>query len=225
MEYEGKMKSKTDEVMEKMPTPLRNFGPEYIKAFVSFVDILGFRQIIADKRPIEINTLLDAVGFFSSQPELRRAPYSKTKNLPMVLQFSDSIIRIQPLDQNDENISAMDLFDGELSSLLLAQGNLACNGVLLRGGLTFGDVCVQKNRVFGPAFNKAYHLESSLARYPRIIVDECLCAQNSCNPIIDLVGYHNWTSLAFHLYEYMERYDDGQWGINYEVVALFETCV
>jgi len=168
-------KSSSNEVKKRKPTSLRDLGTDYRQAFVTFIDVLGFRRIVSDKKAEEINIILDKMGFFSMQPQLRHNPYSQTKHLPMVLQFSDSIIRIQPVAEDDDNISILDLYHGEITSLLLAQGNLVCNGVLVRGGFTYGKVCVHKDRIFGRAFNNAHHIESSLALYPRIVVDECLC--------------------------------------------------
>jgi len=202
-------------VKEKKPTSLRDLGTGYRQAFVTFIDVLGFRQIISDKKSEEINIILDKMGFFSNQPQLRCHPYSQTKHLPMVLQFSDSIIRVQPVDENDENIRILDFFHEEITTLLLAQGNLVCNGVLVRGGLTYGEVCVHKNRIFGPAFNNAYFIESSLARYPRIVIEECLCSYGNSNPVLKNVSYHDWVSVSSHIYDYLERADDGQWAINY----------
>ena len=205
----------SNDVKEKKPTSLRDLGAGYRQAFVTFIDVLGFRQVVSDKKAEEINIILDKMGFFSTQPQRRRLPYSQTMHLPMVLQFSDSIIRIQPVDEDNQNISIMDFYHEEIATLLLAQGNLVCNGVLVRGGLTYGKVCVHKDRVFGPAFNKAYLIESSLALYPRIVIDECLCSSDNNNPVIKNIGYHDWTTLSSHIYDYLERYDDGQWSINY----------
>ncbi len=202
-------------VKEKKPTSLRDLGTSYRQAFVTFIDVLGFRQIVSDKKPEEINIILDKMGFFSNQPQLRHDPYDQTKHLPMVLQFSDSIIRVQPVDENDQNISILDFFHEEITTLLLAQGNLVCNGVLVRGGLTYGKVCVYKDRIFGPAFNNAYFIESSLARYPRIVIEECLCSYGNSNPVLKNVSYHDWCSVSSQIYDYLERADDGQWAINY----------
>ncbi|TAV81566.1 hypothetical protein [Rhizobium leguminosarum] len=47
--------------------------------------------------------------------------------------------------------------------------------MLVRGGITKGPlVHVQGGRLFGPAMNEAYHLESKIASFPRIVMsDDC----------------------------------------------------
>jgi hypothetical protein len=47
------------------------------------------------------------------------------------------------------------------------------NGFIARGAITHGDLFYDntKNIWFGPAMNRAYHLESKKARFPRVIVD------------------------------------------------------
>ena len=45
-------------------------------------------------------------------------------------------------------------------------------GILLRGGITVGQLCHKDNIVYGPAMVEAYELESKSAIYPRVIVSE-----------------------------------------------------
>lgn len=47
------------------------------------------------------------------------------------------------------------------------------NGFLVRGAMTFGNIFYDstQNIWFGPAMNKAFDLESNMARYPRVIID------------------------------------------------------
>lgn len=204
------------ELQELEPTPLRDLGENYIYAFVTFIDILGFRNIIAGLDSSIVNARLDAMQIFNSAPQRRRAELQDTALLPMVCQFSDSIIRIQPVDVSErppkEHI--LDFYIGELESLLIAQGNLACNGIFIRGGMTYGQICVHKSRIFGPAFNRAYKLESEMARYPRIVIDQHLCEEFD-NPLISIVGKHDWGSSREHVFELLEQDNDGQWFVQY----------
>jgi hypothetical protein len=199
------------ELEKKMPTTIRDLGLSYKKAFVTFIDVLGFSRMVMQKSFEEINIILNKMDFFSRQPQLRRPSYSLDKHLPMVFQFSDSIIRIQPVDEDDDNVDILDFFQGEIESLLLAQGNLVCNGVLVRGGLTYGEVCVHQDRIFGRAFLKAHSIESTLAQYPRILIDENLLINNKDNPLKDSDLY----DCIYETMEYLERADDGHWFINY----------
>jgi hypothetical protein len=202
-------------IKELPPTAPRNLGQEYKDAFVTFIDILGFKNLVANKTATELNQVLGAFGIFSSQPQRRRSPYSDEKHLPIVSQFSDSIVRIQPVDNADDEIRILDFFHSEITTLLLTQGNLACNGVLIRGAMTYGRICVHNNRIFGPAFNEAYRIESSLARYPRIVIDEILCSNGNENPLIAQAGQSRWNAASSVIFDYLLRSDDGLWMVNY----------
>ena len=58
-----------------------------------------------------------------------------------------------------------------LMQLAIWQLGAAINGFLLRGGVTVGDVIHEDEIVFGPGLNRAYYLESKIARYPRFVLD------------------------------------------------------
>lgn len=47
---------------------------------------------------------------------------------------------------------------------------LLATGLLLRGGITSGDMYVQDDIIFGPALTEAYLLEEKNAKVPRIII-------------------------------------------------------
>lgn len=196
-------KNITNALQEAKPTSLRDLGPKYSTAFVTFIDILGFKELVVKQKAEKLNSILDKMCFFfTSQSQQRREPYCLEKHLPMILQFSDSIVRIQPVTTSDQETSVLDFFVGELEALLLAQGNLICNGVLIRGGLTYGEVCVHKDRIFGPAFMRAYQIESSLARYPRIVIDDALCQNGSSNPLYANYGHLEWSSAMWQILEF-----------------------
>lgn len=208
------MGHKKIELEECSPTGFRDLGEDYTNAFVTFIDILGFKNIIENDPPDLINKKLDAMAAFSSQPQRRLPGYAHESALPIVIQFSDSIIRVQP-DTGSDELDIASHFIGEITSLLLMQGNLACNGILIRGGLTYGKVCVRSGRIFGPAFNRAYALESSLARYPRILIDEFLALNSDRNPIVSRIGLTAWQQIYSDIFEYLYRSEDGQWTIDY----------
>ena len=46
--------------------------------------------------------------------------------------------------------------------------------LLLRGGITQGDLYIDENLVWGPALVDAYQLENTVALYPRIVIDSSL---------------------------------------------------
>jgi class 3 adenylate cyclase len=208
------------DVSEQAPTGLRDLGSGYVKAFVTFIDILGFKDHVGRDEPENINAKLDVVFAVSRLRQRRAAVYARSENAPMVLQFSDSIIRVQPVSQ-EESANPVDQLVGEIEALCLLQGNLVCNGILVRGGLAFGDVCIRESRIFGPAFIRAYELESILARYPRILVDERLVVVSDSNPFLAQASREMRNAANEALGELLERNDDGQFSVQY-LTHLFE---
>jgi hypothetical protein len=59
----------------------------------------------------------------------------------------------------------------ELLDLVHAQPELVREAVLLRSGLTIGNVFVDNAITFGPALIRAFELENDVAVSPRVIVD------------------------------------------------------
>jgi len=215
----GSAKSQSD-LVEQSPTRFRSLGTGYVPAFVTFLDILAFKELIKQHTPEDINAKLDALLTFSQVGQPRAGVYARAESAPMVMQFSDCIIRVQPLSQ-EEGVKPYDLMVGEIEALCMLQGNLVCNGILVRGGLTFGDVCIQESRIFGPAFIRAYELESKLARYPRILVDEHLVVPGDLNPFSARVGRATLEAASEAFEELLERNDDGQFSVQY-LTHLFE---
>jgi hypothetical protein len=82
-------------------------------------------------------------------------------------QFSDSLIVSFPYsDARDLNRLLKFVTEFQTSMLL--------NGLPIRGGVTVGPLFHSGSIAFGPAFNAAYHLESRVAKYPRVIIDPSL---------------------------------------------------
>jgi hypothetical protein len=137
----------------------------YQRAIVTFLDILGFAKIVEDASPSVIDLMLDAIDTTAAAPGLIR---HHTEEADVhVLSFSDSVIRIRPCSQHvSEGVLICELEDLAATQWLLTQ-----EGILVRGGMTIGDISVAESRAFGPAFVRAYELESRFAHSPRIVLD------------------------------------------------------
>jgi hypothetical protein len=139
----------------------------YRKAVITFVDILGFKEIIASSSYEHVAKKLETVR--------RLSGHSKDEDGdgfdPKVIQFSDSIIRIRPLDSIANKASRYGLLYFELLDLVHLQGELINHGVCVRGGVSFGNVHFDDSTLFGPGFVRAHELESIYANYPRIVID------------------------------------------------------
>jgi hypothetical protein len=146
------------------PTPerLADFkrDPSYERRVVVFYDMLGWRSEIADagNDPAKIGNL-------------RRLILSHTRVLSMpvkapvnVSTFSDNIVISTPVDR--VNVPYL------LRAIAIMQLMTTALHFLIRGGITVGNIYHDEEVVFGPAFNRAYELESQIAVYPRIIVEK-----------------------------------------------------
>jgi hypothetical protein len=76
--------------------------------------------------------------------------------------FSDNVVISQPICA--ETIAL-------IAHMAITQIASSMKGFLLRGGITIGDIVHDEEAVFGPGLNRAYELESEVARYPRFVID------------------------------------------------------
>lgn len=131
--------------------------------FVAFIDLLGFSEMVrsdceSSNPPKYLELLYDAHV---------RAAALFGKDLDAGLtQFSDSIVVSRPFD-----LPALPNF---ISTIAAWQRSLLADGLLCRGGVTFGKHFVKDRFLFSQGLIDAYHLESKQAKYPRIVVSEDL---------------------------------------------------
>src|SRR5262249_7200358 len=130
----------------------------YERRVVIFYDVLGWQKHIkrAGKKREDIG-LLRRVGL-----KKVRAPQLKKDLEIKGSTFSDNVGISQKPGSNTPML---------LMQLAIWQLGAAINGFLLRGGVTVGDVIHEDEIVFGPGVNRAYYLESKIARYPRFVLD------------------------------------------------------
>lgn len=176
----------------------------YIRSVVTFVDILGFADLVRDGYAADIADMLDAIG------ETAARPLGGKDNTTSVVAFSDSVIRARPIGPE----SIYDAMLHEIQDLATAQWQLLEFGMLIRGGTTVGDVSIAEGRAFGPGFVQAYRLESALASSPRIIIDP---------GVVEMIRGHlseagttsGRTELIVALRDHIRLGDDGLWFIDY----------
>lgn len=137
----------------------------YEKQLVAFIDILGFQKITEELEN-------DEIKFNRLYEELTRW-YIGTGNAnpferdftPKKYMFSDNIaICTKQLDSN-----SIHFFLNEINVLC---GRMAYYGFWTRGGIYYGNIKHDGQVIFGNALNEAYKIESQIALYPRIVVDE-----------------------------------------------------
>ncbi|MES2440921.1 MAG: hypothetical protein V4584_17785 [Verrucomicrobiota bacterium] len=143
----------------------------YSEHLIAFIDILGYSELVAqadfDQVDRCVRIFLDA--FAARDPDQmlgRRTTY-----------FSDTIVTTIPVTHPEHGHQLHGLLFHEIYALCLAQAELFDRlGVIVRGGLTVGDLIHDETRIFGPGVIQAYKLEQS-ASFPRIVVDRRLFAR------------------------------------------------
>ena len=144
---------------------------------VSFLDILGFSNIIRDQeRSLELfEAVSDAVektrAMIKNLTSERQTPFSLTFRV-----FSDNIIVSCGYNPGAEDPERCWQNTVAITSVLMVQAvlqtDLLCNhGILSRGGTVLGDYFRNDDFVFGRALVDAYNLEET-ADTPRMVVDE-----------------------------------------------------
>jgi hypothetical protein len=128
----------------------------YEERFCAFIDFLGFASAVEKGiwTPDEILSAMHKAAKVSGGDE----------DVVQVTQFSDSLILSTKVD-NDWGLYNV------VSTAFFLAIELANHGILLRGGITKGEMYHKEMLAFGPAFIRAYRLEQA-ASTPRIIIDE-----------------------------------------------------
>jgi hypothetical protein len=132
--------------------------PKYERRLVVFYDFLGWRSeiISAGSDPKKIGRLRRML--------LLHSRLLKIDGPVTVTTFSDNVV-ISTVPDKD----ATPIF---LDAIATLQLHASAKGFLMRGGVAVGDLIHDSEVVFGPALNRAYELESKIAIYPRIVVDD-----------------------------------------------------
>lgn len=129
----------------------------YVPSVVSYLDILGFSELIQTRTAGEISRILRILAEAMGPERLfKREQIRFTK-------FSDTVIRTIPATPHNVVF--------ELRHILYAQLALIAEGIPIRGVVTIGDVVQSWGIVYGPAVVRAYELERAAGTPPRVIVD------------------------------------------------------
>lgn len=143
---------------------------KYEDRVVAFIDLLGFSEMV-EKTAEDEKKLQSLTGALESFYNIiweweANGEYSSFA----FTQFSDSIVISAIADSTDSFGMLMQLLIGVMALV-------DNNDVLVRGGITRGQLIHDKTMLVGPAMVDAYHMESKKAIYPRIIIGEELKRQ------------------------------------------------
>ncbi len=142
---------------------------QYAVSLVTYLDILGFKDLIRTRSAGEISRIVRVVKE-AVQPARFKTRLSAIPDDEYV-NFSDLSLIATPLEKAPHNRPSSQLFS-QVLHLVHAQSNLILDeAILIRGAVTIGEVVKSWGQLFGPAVVRAYELERDYARYPRIIID------------------------------------------------------
>lgn len=152
---------------------------DYRETVITYIDVLGFKQIVEQRGPADIDALLRAFQGHASPFFLAEA-----YDLSYVA-FSDLVVRLSPLRDPSSLEELSDRLTTEMSDIAAAQTLLCQRGIVIRGAITSGKILSHSGRLFGPGLIRAYDLETRVARYPRVILDSSLVDRLGLSPWLD----------------------------------------
>ena len=169
----------------------------------AFLDVLGQGEKLRELRKLPTNetereetqkVLKETAGHILRQRELLeiyfeqyREPSSIFGSLPPNVQekihsarkaaqyryFSDSIIMMVNLKNEDEHFTPMNAVHGNIAACSYLLLLSLVDGKPIRGGLDVGlGITITPDEVYGPVLARAYCLESKVAKSPRIVVGD-----------------------------------------------------
>lgn len=178
-----------------------NSAATYSTALVTYVDLLGFQDLIERSKSDEgeVGNVLDILSTVKEELAKGGRTHQDSRGRSVRIfyshNFSDLTVRCTILAPSS---SVGDLLDWETFYLAEKQASLALRGVFLRGGMCLGRIHTDSTFVFGPGLVKAYKLERDYAVFPRIVIDRQLVHDNQ-----DIAK------------DYIRRGDDGAYFLDY----------
>lgn len=191
-----------------MHTKRRNVP--YERSLLTYLDVLGFREIVRTKTPNDISRSIRIVResvqpkrFKTHMPEVPEEQYTN---------FSDLSIIWTPLSGNGR-LARPGCVYSQILRMVHAQASLVFDeAILLRGGITVGDVARSYGQLFGPAVVRGYDLESKVARFPRIVVGDEVLEELMTNAQL---WVHDAETDTKALKALLHKDFDGEWFVDY----------
>ncbi len=182
---------------------------KYDISIISYLDILGFKDIIDNDKPEKIFNILKGFRYLS-MPDSDLA-----KDLEQnFFNFSDCAVRTTNVLSIANKKRSLGLLFYELLDVLHIQMELIYQGIFLRGGITIGEVFVKDGYLFGPGLVEAYLLEKDIAKTPRIVLRK---------EVVDLINkvpalrswHHKPKEELEYIHDLLKLDNDGYYFIDY----------
>ena len=158
---------------------------EYKDCYVAFFDVLGFKDLLTHASCDDVVTLFEKAKQFHYWTHKEDSPTNPNNEnaIPIIAPdkinikiVSDSIcifVESQVPNSLPGLIATCASYQAKMLELR--------NPVLLRGGISRGNLYYDGDIIFGPGLTEAYLLESKNAKYPRVILTEQLFNECDCD--------------------------------------------
>jgi hypothetical protein len=132
--------------------------------YVAFLDILGFSDMVEK----DCSGPSAAAVFLPKLHTVHKMALAHARKFvgAKVTQFSDSIILALPYNPAE--------FSAVVDRVAILQQALLQDGILSRGGLSYGKHYSDEEFIFSDALIRAYKIERDRALFPRVVVDDDL---------------------------------------------------
>ena len=137
---------------------------QYTKYYVAFLDILGFKKLVNNPE-ISCEEIINIYDYalYKHETFFKDTAGDVRSNIKMKI-MSDSICLYIKTDFPDALLYLAGYCTVFQHDLLLVKN------LLVRGGITSGEMYAKDDIIFGPALTEAYLLEEHNAKFPRIII-------------------------------------------------------
>jgi len=152
--------------------------PTINEYLVAFIDILGFgKRVLSISGNEGLKALHGEIkhihNVFDKEPATSLKENEMAISRRKVLALSDALVIATALDSPlSETMGVYDNWCDEVHTIGINQAICAANGVFLRGGLSKGQFFFEDDILVSAAMAKAYEIESKIANWPVICVDE-----------------------------------------------------
>lgn len=177
----------------------------YDLAVISYIDVLGFRNLIDTKTAGEISRIVRKLKE-RTQPDKEESQHQGMK----FFNFSDTAIRITPVINPHSKHGTGNLFF-ELLALVHVQYLLILEKIIVRGAVTIGEIVKSWGVVYGPGLVSAYEMEQK-ASNPRIIVDTTVFKHLRTNPAL---WVHDYAEEHKGVMDLLRKDEDGKLFVDY----------
>jgi hypothetical protein len=172
----------------------------YDVRYCAFVDILGFRNLISDlnQGKLQPNSLRQLLRRISEAQPSRALDVDETDF--RATSISDAIAI-------STRVSIRGLYELFQALELLALDVLRA-GYFVRGAVVKGRLCHEDRMVFGEALVSAYHLESQIARYPRIMIRSDVFTDAVGYLLNDVIRHSEDGPYHLHIFRELQKHID-----------------